>query len=857
MGSCNSKYSNNVLIKESSKPTQEMIEKDVSKDPTSSILLDEGCCTCSLSEDAKKQIAISKIQRQARRKRAMKAAKAEQQWRLFAELDTQDEVEMLHLAVFMQTLLDLIPTMNKSNSGEPGDNSAKSSSSSVDRDELMLHLNSDSDSSDPILLGELGPQYSTTTVDLRSSLQKYGSSSSNKQLLHIDSINININCVKLHTIPYIVNAQHEIEYNIIDLKFDYTLLLIVIEIYRQNHKLTRNSIMKILSKGYKLLLEVPNVVHMHIGTRDKLTVVGDLHGQLADLLCIFELSGIPSSHNKYIFNGDFVDRGNKSVEVILLLLLAFCVEGREVVCLNRGNHEDRTVNRVYGFQEEVLTKYPHDHLLLEMFLEVFNHLPLFSVINEDVFVVHGGLFHTPDLTLQDLAQIPRREYILRSPIPYPQILQCSQDVHLHRREFLMQLQREALWSDPFDGLGVHPNDRGLGIKFGKDIAQQFMERNQLSMIIRSHECIYTGFAFPFQPDHILNHQPQTEMMPDNTNNSNITTRERQNSAEDFLSATRCTKSMQRTTSTRSSKHKSNKEKSFANNCDSDDEELACLSPALAVETPPPVAVCVDSTYLRLQSRRSSSQEEVMVAAVPSVFPPLLCTLFSASNYCGGDNFGAIMEFINHDVEGARALLATDCYDLHHTLQDEATAPHHLHYLVKHYKASSDGSNPVVDIQQHNQMSLRELILRKKIPLLTAFQVCDELNEGQVSLSDFSDILIRITNIRIRWLSLLPTLVPASCLLSNAVKYRMFLDHFSLFHSTISSSAVENEVEEDEIVLNSLSEEDEEDVEKDKEKANRMKKMKTLMDNMYGQRRQLETIFFYFDTNGDGVSNTYI
>ena len=53
--------------------------------------------------------AISKIQRQARRKNALKAAHSEQQWKMFADLDVQDEAEMLHLAVFMQTLIDLIP----------------------------------------------------------------------------------------------------------------------------------------------------------------------------------------------------------------------------------------------------------------------------------------------------------------------------------------------------------------------------------------------------------------------------------------------------------------------------------------------------------------------------------------------------------------------------------------------------------------------------------------------------------------------------------------------------------------------------------------------------------------------------
>ena len=65
-----------------------------------------------------------------------------------------------------------------------------------------------------------------------------------------------------------------------------------------------------------------------------------------------------------------------------------------------------------------------------------------------------------------------------------------------------QLVLDILWSDPTDtdhDLGIQPNqlrdpqNAGNIVKFGPDRVESFLEKNNLKMIVRAHECVMDGF----------------------------------------------------------------------------------------------------------------------------------------------------------------------------------------------------------------------------------------------------------------------------------------------------------------------------------------------------------------------------
>ena len=125
---------------------------------------------------------------------------------------------------------------------------------------------------------------------------------------------------------------------------------------RKGYRYKFGQLQQLVDRAVDSLQQQPTLIE----TTGPIHVCGDLHGQYTDLLRIFHSCG-PPHRTRYLFLGDFVDRGGNSLEVCLLvvvfpqnfyflfkiicLLLACKIQYPKHIFLLRGNHELHHINK--------------------------------------------------------------------------------------------------------------------------------------------------------------------------------------------------------------------------------------------------------------------------------------------------------------------------------------------------------------------------------------------------------------------------------------------------------------------------------------------------------------------------------
>ena len=231
-------------------------------------------------------------------------------------------------------------------------------------------------------------------------------------------------------------------------------------------KLTLSVIHSLISDANKVIQEDPTVLNLET----PINICGDVHGQFLDLLRVLQCGGMPPD-SKYLFLGDYVDRGYYSLETFAYLA---CLKLKypDRIYLLRGNHECRGVNQLYGFYDECVNVYGHAGLW-RMCNEVFDLLPIGALVANKIFCVHGGL--SPEIKL--IEQIPLIER--QDELPASGAL------------------ADLTWSDPDDIEGWGANSRGAGWLFGLQPTHEFCANNKIDLICRAHQLAMSGYQYHF------------------------------------------------------------------------------------------------------------------------------------------------------------------------------------------------------------------------------------------------------------------------------------------------------------------------------------------------------------------------
>eukprot|EP01065_Artemidia_motanka_P018604 TRINITY_DN2192_c0_g1_i1.p1 TRINITY_DN2192_c0_g1~~TRINITY_DN2192_c0_g1_i1.p1 ORF type:complete len:526 (+),score=51.21 TRINITY_DN2192_c0_g1_i1:99-1676(+) len=260
----------------------------------------------------------------------------------------------------------------------------------------------------------------------------------------------------------------------------------------------------LLERLHSLLADEPALVDVESDA----WVFGDVHGNYRDLnFFLAELVpfDITLCCDRLVFLGDYVDRGNYSVECVLRLF-ALKVAAPETVVLLRGNHEDPAVCGALMYGDQSFLGQCKQHFgesdglsFFSLACACFARLPVAAVIDKRIFCSHGGFPRVTDPTGADCrTSALRHSQFPRIPSLFSEeTAQKAHDPSPEGKLFLRQWTSvyDLLWSDPAvsemdtsDEHGFMPSERGgIGVSFTSRAVDVFLENNDYDLMIRAHQ----------------------------------------------------------------------------------------------------------------------------------------------------------------------------------------------------------------------------------------------------------------------------------------------------------------------------------------------------------------------------------
>ncbi|TID24575.1 hypothetical protein CANINC_003047 [Pichia inconspicua] len=255
-------------------------------------------------------------------------------------------------------------------------------------------------------------------------------------------------------------------------KPDYQFLM---KHFKRQGKITEDQMIRIVDAASEIMRYESNILEVDVPA----TVVGDIHGQFYDLLGLIELYGDPKD-TQYLFLGDYVDRGDRSIEV-LILLYAIKINFPKTFWLMRGNHETERMTSYFTYKKECTSRFSIK--LYNKSIESFKTLPLCAILNKQFFCVHAGI----SSHLWDMEAI--------------------QNIDRYVADFPSHgLFCDIMWSDPspdYDNENIPAGDVDLYFKRNTDrhcseffsyrAMETFLNKNDLLSVVRGHQPQDSGY----------------------------------------------------------------------------------------------------------------------------------------------------------------------------------------------------------------------------------------------------------------------------------------------------------------------------------------------------------------------------